>query len=167
MGCAGFISGNWPVKGSYQALKSRLGRKLIFYILNIMDPISDMLIRIKNAQAVKAEQVVIPFSGMKLKIANILKNSGYVFDVERKKKKSKKTEHEYLNVTLKYSDNFGALSGIKIISRPSRRMYIKEKEIRPVRSGYGLAIVSTSKGIMNSKEAVKQKLGGELICEVW
>jgi len=132
-----------------------------------MDPISDMLIRIKNAQAVKSEQVVIPFSKVKFRIANILKESGYVSEVERKSKKAKKAEHEYLQLTLKYQDGQATLSGVKLISKPSRRMYIKAKEIRPVRSGYGLAIVSTSKGIMASKEAKKNKLGGEIICEIW
>ncbi len=132
-----------------------------------MDPIADMLIRIKNAQAVRGEQVVMPFSKTKFKIANILKDAGYISEVERKNKKAKKAEHEYLQLTLKYSDKQGALSGVRIISRPSRRMYIKALEIKPVRSGYGMAIISTSKGIMNSKEAHKMGLGGEIICEVW
>ncbi|KKR02357.1 MAG: 30S ribosomal protein S8 [Candidatus Yanofskybacteria bacterium GW2011_GWA1_39_13] len=132
-----------------------------------MDPIADMLIRIKNAQAVRGEQVVMPFSKVKFKIANILKEAGYISEVERKNKKAKKVEHEYLQLTLKYQDNQGALSGVKIISRPSRRMYIKAKEIKPVRSGYGIAIISTSKGIVNSREAKKLDLGGEIICEVW
>ena len=132
-----------------------------------MDPISDMLIQIKNAQAVGHEQVVLPFSKVKLRIAEILKAAGYLGDVEKKKKKAEKTEHEYLYLTLKYQDNQGALSGLKIISRPSRRMYIKAKEIKPVRSGYGLAVISTPKGIMNSKEARKNNLGGEILFEVW
>ena len=131
------------------------------------DPISDMLVQIKNAQAVGHEQVVLPFSKVKLKIAEILKAAGYISTVERRNKKAKKSEHEYLQLTLKYRDNQGALSGVKIISRPSRRMYIKSKDIKLVRSGYGLAIVSTSKGIMSSKEARKLGLGGEIICEVW
>jgi len=131
-----------------------------------------MLIRIKNAQAVKGEQVVMPFSKVKFKIANILKEAGYVSEVERRNKparpgKAKKSEHEYLQLTLKYQDNQGALNGVKIISRPSRRMYIKAKDIKSVRSGYGLAIVSTSKGIMNSREARKLGLGGEILFEVW
>ena len=109
----------------------------------------------------------MPFSKVKFRIANILKEAGYIFEVERKNKKAKKSEHEYLQLTLKYRDNQGALSGVKIISRPSRRMYIKSKDIKLVRSGYGLAIVSTSKGIMSSKEARKLGLGGEIICEVW
>ncbi|MEK7076395.1 MAG: 30S ribosomal protein S8 [Patescibacteria group bacterium] len=132
-----------------------------------MDQIADMLIRIKNAQAVKGEQVVMPFSKVKFKIASILKEAGYISEVERKNKKVKKSEHEYLQLTLKYQDNQGVLSGVKIISRPSRRMYIKAEEIKSVRSGYGLAVISTSKGIMNSREARKLGLGGEIICEVW
>ena len=126
-----------------------------------------MLIRIKNAQAVRGEQVTMPFSKVKFRIANILKEAGYISEVERKNKKAKKAEHEYLQLTLKYVDNQGALSGVKIISRPSRRMYIKAAEIKSVRSGYGIGIVSTSKGIMNSREAKKSGLGGEIICEVW
>lgn len=129
-----------------------------------------MLIRIKNAQMVSHDQVLLPFSKMKLAMANVLKAGGFLSDVERKKKSSgrgKKTEHEYLLLTLKYEDGAGALQGVKIISKPSRRMYIKAEDIRPVRSGFGLAIISTSKGIMNSKDAWKQKLGGEILCEVW
>lgn len=147
-----------------------------------MDPISDMLIRIKNAQAVGHEKVSVPSSKVKLRIAEILKSAGYLDEVEKRKRpvrpanvraedqKSEKVnlkEHEYLDLTLKYYDNQGALNGIKIISKPSRRMYIQAKDIKPVRSGFGLAIISTPKGIMNSKEARKENVGGEIICEVW
>ena len=133
----------------------------------VTDPISDMLIQIKNAQMVSKDQVLIPSSKMKFAMANVLKAAGFLSDVERKTKKIKKTEHDYLLLTLKYEDGQGALQGLKIISKPSRRMYIKGADIRPVRSGYGLAIISTSKGIMSSKDAWKQKLGGEILCEVW
>ncbi len=132
-----------------------------------MDPISDILIRIKNAQAVKQEQVLVPFSGAKFKIANILKNEGFISEIERKKKKTKKSELEYLLLTLKYSDGTGAINGIKIISRPSRRMYIKAKDIRLVRSGYGMAVISTPEGIMSSREARKKNLGGEIMFEIY
>lgn len=131
------------------------------------DPISDLLIRIKNAQLVSHDQVLIPFSKMKFAMANVLKAGGYLDEVERKNKKAKKTEHEYLLLTLKYVEGEGAIQGMKIISKPSRRMYIKAEAIRPVHSGYGLAIISTSQGVMNSRDAKKQKLGGELICEIW
>lgn len=132
-----------------------------------MDPISNMLIQIKNAQAVGHEQVSLPFSKVKFRIAEILKGAGYLAEVERKSKKAAKAEHEYLYLTLRYQDNEGALNGLKIISKPSRRIYIKAKDIKPVRSGYGLAVISTPKGIMDSKEARKNKLGGELLFEVW
>lgn len=138
----------------------------------VADPISDMLIQIKNAQAVGREQAVLPFSKMKFQVAEILKNKGYIANVEKKSKparpgKENKNEHEYLYLTLKYQENQSALSGIKIISRPSRRIYIKAKDIKPVRSGYGLAIISTPQGVMDSKEAKKNNLGGEILCEIW
>lgn len=146
----------------FQVLKSRLGN-----ITKMNDPISDLLIRIKNAQMVSHDQVLLPSSKMKFAMANILKSSGYISDVEKKSKKTKKSEHDYLLLTLKYEDGVGAIQGMRILSKPSRRTYIKASEIRPVRSGFGLAIISTSQGIMNSRDARKQKLGGELICEIW
>lgn len=112
-------------------------------------------------------QVLVPFSRAKFKIANILKTEGFISEVERKNKKMKKSEAEYLLLTLKYSDGTSAIGGIKIISRPSRRMYIKAKDIRPVRSGYGIAVISTPKGIMSSREARKNNLGGELMFEIY
>ena len=132
-----------------------------------MDPISNMLIQIKNAQAVGHEQVSLPFSKVKFRIAGILKSAGYLAEVERKNKKGVKTEHEYLYLTLKYQDNEGTLNGLNIISKPSRRIYVKAKDIKPVRSGYGLAVISTPKGIMDSKEAKREGLGGELLFEIW
>ncbi len=132
-----------------------------------MDPISDLLIRLKNAQAVGHEEVLVPFSKMKWAVANILKSNGYVGEIEKKKKKLKKSEFEFISMVLKYNDGFGAISGAKMISRPSRRMYIKAEEIKPVRSGHGIAIISTPKGIMDSKQAKKEKVGGEIIFEIW
>ena len=133
-----------------------------------MDPISDMLTRIKNAQSVKAERVLVPLSGIKSKIAGILKEAGYIEEVGRKKRKIHKTEREWLDLKLHYyEDRAGAISGLKIISKPSRHIYIKAGEIRPVRSGHGVAIISTSKGVMTSKEARKLGLGGEVLFEVW
>lgn len=127
-----------------------------------------MLVQIKNAQAVGKEQVSVPFSNMKFKIAGILKDNGFVQDIERKKKKEKKSEREYLSVTLKYDeDSQPAISGFKIISRPSRHLYTGVKDIKLIRSGYGIAVISTSKGVMSSKEARKQNLGGEILFEVW
>jgi len=131
-------------------------------------PISDMLIRIKNAQASGKEQVSVPFSKMKLKIAEILKESGFIVDFEKRKKKMKKSELDYLSISLKYRDDKSpGLEGFKLISRPSRHMYVGVKDIKPVRSGYGIGVISTSKGVMSSNEAKKKGLGGEILFEVW
>lgn len=127
-----------------------------------------MLICIKNAQAVDKEQVSIPFSRVKFRIAEILKENDLIEGVERRKKKAKKSELEYLLISLKYDDDKQPrISGFKIISRPSRHLYIGAQDIKPVRSGHGIAVLSTSKGIMSSKEAKKQNLGGEILFEVW
>jgi len=132
-----------------------------------MSPIINMLVQIKNAQMVKKDQVLVPFSGVKFKIAQVLKEGGFLKEVERRKKKEGKSEFEYLSIDLKYEGKEGAISGFKIISKPSRHMYGGVKEFKPVRSGYGMAVVSTSKGIMSSKEARKLGVGGEILFEVW
>jgi small subunit ribosomal protein S8 len=139
-----------------------------------MDPISDMLTRIKNAQAVNHERVSVPFSNVKHQIAQILKNAGYLSDIERRTRKAKRAEVEYLDLRLKYlpdgqagEHGVGAISGLRIVSRPSRHIYIKASDIKPVRSGFGSAVVSTSKGIMTSQEARKAGLGGEVMFEIW
>lgn len=135
-----------------------------------MSPIADMLTRIRNAQAVGKEHVLVPFSKMKFRIAELLSASGYLAGVERRKRKSGRTEHEMLALTLKYvgeETRMGAISGLRMVSKPSRRIYVGSDELKPVRSGYGVAVVSTSKGIMTSKDARKEKVGGELIFEIW
>ena len=127
-----------------------------------------MLIRISNAQAVGKEQVSVPFSKIKFKIGQILKDGEFVGEVEKRTKKSKKSEIDYILVTLKYDeDKKPVISGFKIISTPSRHMYVMAKDIKLVHSGYGIAVISTSKGVMSSREARKQNLGGEMLFEVW
>ena len=131
-------------------------------------PIADLLIRIKNAQMIRAERVLVPSSKIKLTIVNILKDAGYVSDVSKKKKKAKKSEHEWLDIGLNYANHQeGAISGVKIVSKPSRHLYLKVEDIKPVRSGFGIAVISTSKGIMTGTQARKAKLGGELLFEIW
>jgi small subunit ribosomal protein S8 len=132
-----------------------------------MDPISDMLVRIQNAQAARKERVWVPMSKIKFHIASLLLEAGYISSVDRKKRKAKKAELEWLDLVLKYQDQLGAISGIRIISRPSRHIYMKAHEIRPVRSGYGTAVVSTSKGVMTSRQAKEAHLGGEVLFEIW
>ena len=133
-----------------------------------MDSISDFFIRIKNAYLVKKDRVVVPFSRMKYEMAKILEQNGFVLAV-RKKKKIKKTGYEelFLDLKLKYEGDEPALSDVKLLSSPGRRIYLKKNEIRPVRDGYGILIISTSRGIMTGGEAKKQGLGGQAIAEVW
>jgi len=130
----------------------------------MIDPIADMLNRIRNAQAVSHQTVILPFSKMKYEIAKILQKQGFVGEVEKKGRHTNKV----IKITLKYSEEKEPLiSGLKRISKPGQRIYAAAKEIRSVRGGYGIAIISTSKGLMTDKEARKKKLGGEVICEVW
>lgn len=127
------------------------------------DPICDMLNRIRNAQAVLKDTVNIPFSDLKYEIAKILEKQGFVAEVEKKGKKMRRT----IEVTLKYDANQSVISDLKRISRSGQRIYKKAKEIKPVKGGYGVAVISTPKGLMTDKEARRKKLGGEIICEIW
>jgi len=137
------------------------------------DPITDMLNRIRNAQAVLKSTVDVSFSNLKYEIAKILEKKGFIAKVEKKGKKIKRI----IEITLKYNgekvaggeghQKLPVISGLKKISKPGQRIYKKAKEIKPVKGGYGMAIISTPKGLMTDKEAKKRKLGGEIICEIW
>jgi len=127
------------------------------------DPITDMLNRIKNAQAVAHLTVDIPFSKVKYQIAQILAREGFIEKVEKKGRKTRKI----IRITLKYVDNIPAISGLKRVSKPGQRIYLSWRKIKKVKGGYGIAIISTSKGLMTNKEARKEKIGGEVICEIW
>lgn len=128
------------------------------------DPITDMLNRIRNAQAVRHQTVEISYSNLLKNLAEILVRGGFLSKLEKRRKKEKKIIRVYLRYD---SRNTPAISGLKRISKPSQRIYKKAKEIRKVREGYGIAIISTSQGLMTDKEARKKKLGGEILCEVW
>ena len=127
------------------------------------DPISNMLTSIRNAQAVLRQTVNIPFSNLKYEIAKILQKHSFVEQIKKKGKKTKK----FIKITLKYNDKTPAILGIKRVSKPGQRVYISAQKIRRVKEGYGIAIISTSQGLMTNQEARKNKLGGEIICEVW
>ena len=131
--------------------------------VSTMDAIADMLTSIRNAQAVHKEIVRIPFSKIKLEIAKVLEREGFISKTERKGRKIKK----FIEITLKYEGKEPAISGLKKVSKPGQRIYVGAQEIRPVKSGYGISIVSTSKGLMAGKEARRQNLGGEMICKIW
>lgn len=122
-----------------------------------------MLIRIKNAQAVLHPTVEIPFSNFKYELAKILAKNGFIGTVEKKGRKTKK----YIEIALKYKEGIQAISGLRKVSKPGQRIYTNFKKIRKVKGGYGMAIISTPKGLMTDREAKKQKLGGEIVCEIW
>lgn len=128
------------------------------------DPIADMFIRIKNAQTVKRQTVLVPYSKFKMEIAKLLLSSGFVKNLVRRGKKTKK----HIEIELLYDkDNNGKILELQRISKPSKRIYVGYKDLRPVRQGRGMAIVSTPKGVMADKEARKKKLGGEIIGQIW
>lgn len=124
------------------------------------DPIADMLNRIRNAQSVSLETVSMPYSKIKYDIASIMHKHGFVENVEKKGRKEKKS----IKITFKKDQQ---AMGLKRISKLGQRLYISYKDIKPVRGGYGISIISTPKGLMSGKEARNNKLGGEIICEVW
>lgn len=128
------------------------------------DPISDMLTRIRNAGKAKFSSVDIPGGYIKTEIAKVLKEEGYI----RNYKFIKDNKQGILRVYLKYDDaNRNAIVSIERVSKPSRRVYQKCKEIKPVLNGMGVAVISTSKGVVSDKTALSQNIGGEVICRVW
>lgn len=128
------------------------------------DPIADMLTRIRNAGKAKYRSVDIPGSILKIEIARVLKKEGYV----KNYKFIKDTKQGILRVYLKYGPGqTNAILKLDRVSKPSRRVYVKSKDINTVYSGMGISIISTSKGLMTDKSARKENLGGEILCNVW
>lgn len=128
----------------------------------IHDPIADMLTQIRNAMKVAKAEVIIPFSKVKLAIAAILVQEGYV-------ERADKTEDQpaKLRLVLKYTGRKPVISSLKRISTPGRRVYVTKDRLPWVLNNYGVAIISTSYGIMSNREARKKHIGGEIICEVY
>ena len=132
--------------------------------MTISDPIADMLTRIRNAIMARHDSVLIPASRMKLSIARILKEEGFISDYEVLRSKP----HRVIKILLKYSDkNQPLFSGLERVSKPGLRVYVQRKEIPRVYSGLGIAIMSTPKGVMTGQQAWRQGLGGELLCYIW
>jgi len=131
--------------------------------MTVTDPIADMLTRIRNAIMASHDDVVIPSSQVKLSIAKILKEEGFIDDYEILKGKSQQT----IKIRLKYVDKQPALLGLERVSKPGLRTYAGRREVPRVYGGLGIAILSTSKGIMTGQEAWQQHLGGEILCYVW
>lgn len=137
------------------------------------DPIADMLTRIRNAALARHDRTEMPASKLKAAIAEILKSEGYIVDARPSEEveasaDTKGTQHKKLTIVLKYGrDKQSAIDGIRRVSRPGRRVYVRHDRIPKVYSGLGISILSTSHGLMSDREARKHKLGGELLCEVW
>ena len=130
----------------------------------VTDPIADMLTRIRNANMARHDSVLIPSSRMRLYIAKILKQEGFVSDYEVISENSRRQ----IKMALRYGDkNQPFISGLKRISKPGLRIYIQGKEIPRVYGGLGIAIISTSRGVMTGRKAWHQGIGGELLCYVW
>jgi small subunit ribosomal protein S8 len=127
------------------------------------DPISDFLTRLRNAQAARHEHITVPGSRLKLAIAKILEREGYVGAVRETAEGAKKT----IEVVLKYEGKAPVIRAIKRVSTPGRRVYRGAHELPRVLSDQGIAIISTSQGLLTNKEARKRKLGGEILCEVY
>lgn len=127
------------------------------------DPIADMLTRIRNAYMAGKKTIMVPFSGVKFNIATILSEAGYLDGV----KKVKDGNHFVVEIALRYIKNEPAITNISRISKPGRRLYVKASQLPRPLAGYGMAVVSTSQGIMSTKTAKEKKLGGELICKIW
>ena len=132
--------------------------------MSLVDPIGDMLTRIRNGQMRSLNKIDVPFSNFRSKILEVLKKEGYILDHEiiDKEKKIKS-----ISVKLKYFDGQPVIKEIKRISKPGRRVYSRATSIPKVLNGLGLAILSTSKGVMSDVEATKNNLGGEIICRVF
>jgi len=127
------------------------------------DPITDMLNQIRNAKAVAKPEVLVPFSKLKNEIAMILSKEGFLGEVKKVTKGKSKT----LKINLKYDNEAPAIEGAKRISKPGQRIYVGTYDIKKVRGGSGISVISTSKGLMTNSQARKAKLGGEVLLEVW
>ena len=132
--------------------------------MSVTDPIADMLTRVRNANQMRYNEVVVPSSKMKIEITKILKSEGFIADY----KVEKGEVQDNIIITLKYGKNKErVISGLKRISKPGLRVYAKAEEIPTVLNGLGISIVSTSKGVMTGKEARKENLGGEVLAYIW
>jgi small subunit ribosomal protein S8 len=128
------------------------------------DPIADMLTRVRNAGKAKFNRVDIPGSRLKTEIAKILMEEGYI----RNYKFIKDKKQGILRIYLKYDDKqTSAIFGLERVSKPSRRVYVNKKDVKPVLNGMGIAILSTSKGLMTDKKARAERIGGEILCNIW
>ncbi len=129
----------------------------------VIDPISDLLVRIKNASDARKESLVFPYSKLKESIANVLQKEGYIKSVAKKGKKVNK----FIEIELLYADNKPRVQGVERVSKLSKRIYAKAGDLRVWKNGYGNIILSTPKGILTEMEAKKANVGGEVLFKIW
>jgi len=128
------------------------------------DPVADMLTRIRNAGKAKFNSVDIPGAKLKIEVAKVLKEEGYI----RNYKLIKDNKQGILRIYLKYDEKeTHAIYGLERVSKPSRRVYVKSKDVKPILNGMGIAVLSTSTGIMTDKKARAKNVGGEILCNIW
>ena len=133
--------------------------------MGMTDPIADMLTRVRNANRMKFRSVNAQLSRVNLEVVKVLKRTGYISGFDVKKDANKK---DVLKIYLKYTDTKGRIiQDLQRVSKPGRRIYVSSKKIPKVFNGFGVAIVSTPRGIMTDKEARQQNVGGEIVCNVW
>ena len=132
--------------------------------MTVSDPIADMLTRIRNATMARHDSTLVPASRMKLSIAKILKEEGFINDYEVTRGKPERVIKIHIRY---YDDNQPAISGLERVSKPGLRVYAQQKEIPRVYGGLGIAILSTSKGVKTGQQAWRKGIGGELLCYVW
>ena len=132
--------------------------------MSLSDPIGDMIARLKNAQARNHKKVVLPSSKFKTKIADVLKNEGFIIDYKVNENEGNKPD---LEINLKYNYGSPVISTIERVSKPGRRIFSSAESLPKINNGLGIAIISTPKGVMTDVDARKQKVGGEIICKVF
>ena len=132
--------------------------------MSLSDPIGDMIARIKNAQLRNHKVITLPSSKFKVKLADVLKNEGFIIDYKIESKKSNTLD---LLINLKYNQGSPVISTIERVSKPGRRIFSSAQSLPKINNGLGIAIISTSQGVMTDIDARKQKLGGEIICKVF
>ncbi|MCU0372487.1 MAG: 30S ribosomal protein S8 [Ignavibacteria bacterium] len=132
--------------------------------MSMTDPISDFLTRIRNAIKAEKKSVDIPASNLKIGITEILKNANFINDYSVIETENKR---RFISIKLKYNGGISVIEGLKRISRPGIRRYTDAENLPRVRNGLGIAIISTSKGLLTDKQARSQKIGGEVMCEIW
>jgi len=132
--------------------------------MSLSDPIGDMIARLKNAQVRNHKKVVLPSSKFKTKIADVLKNEGFIINYKVSENEGNKPD---LEINLKYNYGSPVISTIERVSKPGRRIFSSAESLPKINNGLGIAIISTPKGVMTDVEARKQKVGGEIICKVF